>query len=226
MPDHQAFAYVTPAAPTCTPTRTGSAGSYAWTGNASAVDCQTAAFTAPANTSVTCTANANTVCSISGPGFAPAQSCTSNVSGSTWTPAGIGGNATTECQTGQPVSAWVNVTSGTCTVGGGVSCQITGTPTYVTTYPPTCTSNVVGSTYTAAGAGGSATVECSTTAGFNPTWTNALVCDQSANFHCQVNASSRRCRPCTLATPNRPGPYARAAPAPSSAVTWALPPAA
>ena len=73
------FAYVTPAAPTCTPTRTGSAGSYAWTGGSSAVDCQTAAFTAAANTSVTCTANANTVCSITG-AFAPAPSCTSNVS--------------------------------------------------------------------------------------------------------------------------------------------------
>jgi Tfp pilus tip-associated adhesin PilY1 len=199
------FAYVTPAAPTCVSNVSGITYTAAGINGSATVECQTAAFTAPANTSVTCTANANTACSISGPAFAPAQSCTSNVSGSTWTPAGIGGNATTECQTGQPVSAWVNVTSGTCTVGGGVSCQITGTPTYVTTYPPTCTSNVVGSTYTAAGAGGSATVECSTTAGFNPTWTNALVCDQSANVDCRVNASFASVQASCTASDNQTG---------------------
>jgi len=202
------FAYVTPAAPTCTPTRTGSAGSYAWTGNASAVDCQTAAFTAPANTSVTCTANANTVCSISGPGFAPAQSCTSNVSGSTWTPAGTNGNATTECLTGQPLSSWVDVTSGTCTDNAAVDCQITGSFTYVTAAAPTCVSNVSGSTYTAAGALGSATVECSTLAGFN-SWIDNSTCNENANFQCQVLPGAQvMVQTCTPSRTGSAGSYA------------------
>lgn len=202
------FAYVTPAAPTCTPTRTGSPGSYAWTGNASAVDCQTAAFTAAANTSVTCTANANTVCSISGPAFAPAPSCTSNVSGSTWTPAGSGGNATTECLTGQPLSAWADVTSGTCTDNADVDCQITGSFAYVTPAAPTCVSNVSGSTYTAAGAGGSTTVECLTTA-YTP-WTDNSVCTESANFQCQVLSGTQvpNQQTCTPSRTGSAGSYA------------------
>jgi Tfp pilus tip-associated adhesin PilY1 len=195
------FAYVTPAAPTCTPTRTGSPGSYAWTGGSSARDCQTAAFTAAANTSVTCTANLNTVCSITGT-FAPAPSCTSNVSGSTWTPAGVGGNATTECLTGQPLSSWADVTSGTCTDNADVDCQITGSFAYVTPAAPTCVSNVSGSTYTAAGAGGSATVECLTTA-YTP-WTDNSVCTESANFQCQVLPGTQVANQQTC-TPSRTG---------------------
>jgi Tfp pilus tip-associated adhesin PilY1 len=202
------FAYVTPAVPTCTPSRSGSAGSYAWTGGASAVDCQTAAFTAPANTSVVCTANANTICSITG-AFVPAQSCTSNVSGSTWTPAGAGGIATVQCQT-VSLSGWQNVTSGTCTDSAAVDCQITGSFAYVTPAAPTCTSNVSGSVYTAAGAGGSATVQCSTAAGFNPAWTDNSVCTESANFQCQVAAGAQvpNQQTCTFSRTGSAGSYA------------------
>jgi Tfp pilus tip-associated adhesin PilY1 len=202
------FAYVTPAVPTCTPSRTGSVGSYAWTGNASAVDCQTAAFNAPVNSSVVCTANVNTVCSVTG-SFVPAQSCTSSVSGSTWTPGGTGGGSTVECLTGQPLSAWVNVTSGTCTDTAAVDCQITGSFAYVTPAAPTCVSNVSGSTYTAAGGSGAATVECSTAAGFNPAWTNNNTCNENANFQCQVLPGAQAMvQTCTPSRTGSSGSYA------------------
>ena len=203
------FAYVTPAAPTCTPNRTGVAGSYVWTGagtNGNAtVDCRTTSFSAAASTGLTCTANANTVCTITG-SFLPAQSCVSNVSGSTYTPAGTSGNATVDCLTGQPVSSWVNVTSGTCTANANVGCQITGSFAHVATYPPSCTSNVSGSVYTAAGANGSATVECQNIAnnwGSYTTVAASAQCQDSADVQCALIGGSWAAAPSCTPNHNR-----------------------
>jgi len=101
------------AAGSCTPTHTGSAGSYAWTGNSAAVDCQTGAVTWSDVSS--CTPSDTVVCQTTDTGWVNASSCTASgptngltitcqttdtgwVGASSCTP-GSSGGATTTCQT-------------------------------------------------------------------------------------------------------------------------------
>lgn len=106
-------------AASCTPTRTGAAGSYSWTGDASAVDCQTGA--AWTNVS-TCTGT----CQTTDTGWVNVSACT---------PSGPVNGQTVTCQTTD--TGWVGV--GSCAASGPtngltVSCQtaVTG-PTPVAT---------------------------------------------------------------------------------------------
>jgi hypothetical protein len=83
--------------------------------------------------------------------------------------------------------------------------RITGSFTYVTAAAPP---PARGSTYTAAGALGSATVECSTLAGFN-SWIDNSTCNENANFQCQVLPGAQvMVQTCTPSRTGSAGSYA------------------
>jgi Tfp pilus tip-associated adhesin PilY1 len=204
-------AYVTTYPGTCTPTRTGSSGSYAWTGGAAAVDCQTAGSFNPAWTNnAVCLEGAITQCRVNA-AWVKAQSCspTRNASAPySWT----GDASAVDCQTLAALDGtWTNVTAGTCSESSNVACQIgTGSWNYVTTYPGTCLPSRSGSAgsyvWTATGVLGASTVNCQTAGSFNPAWTAASSCDTGAITQCRVNGSWVKTQSCTP-TRNASAPY-------------------
>lgn len=115
----------------CTPTRTGSSGTYAYTGGAAATDCLTVT-SAWANVS-TCVASATVACRTTDTGWGNVSSCSAS---------GPTNGQTVSCQTTD--TGWVGV--GSCSPssasGRTVTCQtITGGPTPVAS----CTAQVAGS---------------------------------------------------------------------------------
>lgn len=115
----------------CTPTRTGSPGSYTYTGNSAAVDCTTGTTTW-GNVS-SCTPSGSTVCQTTDTGWVNVSSCT---------PSGPTNGQTITCQTAD--TGWVGTNS--CTPGssggGTTTCQTVATgPTYVSS----CTSQTASS---------------------------------------------------------------------------------
>lgn len=111
------------AAASCAPTRTGTAGTYSYTGNNAAVDC-TIGTTTWANAS-SCTPSGSTACQTTDSGWVNVSSCT---------PSGPTNGLTVSCQTAD--TGWVGTNSCTpdanATDGGTTACQtVTTGPTNV-----------------------------------------------------------------------------------------------
>jgi hypothetical protein len=204
------FAYVTTYPGTCTASRTGSAGSYAWTGGASAVDCQTSgSFNTTWNSATNCLEGAITNCRVNA-SWVKAQSCTPTHTGSSGSYSWTGGASAKDCQnTGVLDGTWSSAT--TCNESSDVACQITSAAAwnYVTSFPPTCTPTRTGSPGSYAWTGGSSAVDCQEAGSFNTTWTNRSTCNENANTQCRVNDSTWAQVPsCTPTRTGSPGSYA------------------
>jgi hypothetical protein len=166
--------------PTCTQTRSGTAGSYVWTGGATATLCQTAAFNPTWTPTSTCTESAAVQCQVAaGTQVANQQTCTFSRTGSAGSYAWTGGASAVSClNTGTVGAAWAPST-GNCTWTTGaaqIQCRIEpSTPwVYDTVSPqPSCTATGGGTSNgnVWTNSGGNVTL-CQTSAGFNTTWTS------------------------------------------------------
>jgi Tfp pilus tip-associated adhesin PilY1 len=205
------FGYITTYPGTCTPSRTGSAGSYSWTGGASAVDCQTAgSFNPTWNNNTVCQESAVTNCKVNVAAWSKAQSCTPTRTGSAGSYSWTGGATAIDCQnTGVLDGTWSSAT--TCNESSDVACQVSAAATvaYITTYPGTCTPSRTGSAGSYAWTGGASAVDCQTAGSFNGTWANNSVCQESAITNCKVNVAAwSKAQSCTPTRTGSAGSYA------------------
>jgi hypothetical protein len=130
-----------------------------------------------------CTPSATVVCQIDSAAtfnyvtsYAP--SCTSTVSGATWTSSG--GNAT-DCQiAGAHNPTWTN--TATCDAAlPDVQCRVNAS--FVKAH--SCTTTLSGTVWS----GGASAVECNNTGALDGAWTNISTCTPSSDVDCQINAS-------------------------------------
>jgi Tfp pilus tip-associated adhesin PilY1 len=147
----------------------------------------------------TCTASATTQCSVGTTSTAyvtyASPSCTVNFNAAGSNTADASGNVVTACSTAASYSTPVAVGAGnTCTGGGNVQCSTAApAPSYVSTYPPTCSNTWNGATGSSTADGSGNVTACSTAASYStPTATGASVsCDgTAANVQCSISSTA------------------------------------